>query len=178
MRLNKGYRVKKLSIQEIRKKADDLRKYYGLGHGYLDVIELLEHYMTVGSRFAFHIVSDKEMNGNAGLSWPQNHYMEIAESIYENAEDGDPESRKIIAHEVGHINLCHAIPLAWSISETMVHGPLEDSEIQADYYAFELLMPVEGVRECKSMREVSEKFIVEHQVAMDRWHALKIEGLI
>jgi len=118
------------------------------------------------------------MLGNAGLSWPQALYMEIAMSIYVSAESNGLVARKIIAHELGHMNLGHVIPLAWSTADTIIRDPQENSEVQADQYGFELLMPVDGVKNCKDYREVARVFVVEEQVALSRWHSLKLEKLI
>ena len=176
LRKQKGSRVRRLTKEQIRRKALDLRRLYNIADGYVDVTDLIELCMSQ-SRFRFHIVNDEELPGIAAFSSPQDHYMEIAESIYNKAYNNDPKARFIIAHEIGHIHIGHSTPLQWATTENICRHPLDDSEYQADIYAVELLLPITGVIKCKNPRHVSEKYVVEQTVAFDRWIEIQNEGL-
>ena len=172
--MHRGSQVSRKSIADIRRRADDVRRSFGLGDGYMDIVSFLE-FELAGRGVVYHYQETWHLKGQQAYARPQEGLIVISEDIRVAACNGDPEARFTFAHEIGHLCLEHKHAFAksviayWSVNE--------DSEWQADQFAMEILMPATGVRsKCSGSKDVQRIYKVTPEHATLRWTNLNQEG--
>ena len=134
--------------------------------GKLDVIDYLEFLQREGACFVV-ILPDDEMELEKAYTHIKHKIICIAESVYIDAFNDDPQARFIIAHEIGHIIL-HS-----NKEKVAIHDKMED---EANLFATELLIPSEWI--IREMRRrvikiigadyIAQKFGVEENIAKEQ----------
>ena len=173
---NRGVKVKRRSVWEIRENAMKLRELLDIGPGAVDVLKLLEHKLhELG--VDFQVVEVEELSQDEGLCEPNEDIIKIRQDVYEALSYGDARARFTAVHEIGHLVMHTNVQLARS--SVQYHHWKEDSEWQADTFSAEFLMPADEVAEhCSSELDIQYRFNVSKQAAEIRWRELKREGVV
>lgn len=178
----RGVKVPGCKRSDIRELAMSIRGSVNQPGGKLDVIHLLEIDLQ-GADLAYldPVEDDALMDGELARAYPDTNWIQIRNSVYESACDGDGMARFTIAHEIGHLLLHKGCNHFSRYAENAgTHRIFEDSEWQADNFAAELLMPANDIveRGLSTVAEIQEAYGVSQQAAKFRLKNLKDEGLI
>lgn len=169
-----GQKVAPKSMLEIRKKAIEFRNAVQQKKPYIQVTALLE--VLQNTEFLeFEIVNDLQFGEEEAISYPDQSFMQIKQSIYEKAHQGDGHCRFTIAHEFGHI-LMHREQASYARGSTGDHAVFEDSEWQADTFASEFLIDQRLIPPNISTYEICNIFGVSYSAAsrrLERFHQEK-----
>jgi Zn-dependent peptidase ImmA (M78 family) len=175
-------KVPPLSRKQIRDVARNIRRIAKEMNGgntpffaivdFLDVI-LAKHY----EEFTLEILSEHEMGEAHGITFPDQHLIQIRDDVYTGACHHQGRDRMTLAHELGHYVLHSDLGHA-RIFEYNKIKPYESSEWQASAFAGELLISVDHISGCNQPFEVAEKFGVTLDAAKYQWEVFKKEGLI
>jgi hypothetical protein len=166
-------RVTCKSLGQVRAIASRARELLGISGHRINMVDLLENRLRrIGIHF--HIVNAVAIPGEAARAVPEKGELLVTEEAYDGIHAGHPDHALLIPHEIGHF-ADHAGSFARST--TYYHGVSEDSEIQADQFAHEFLMPVSLVlRNCVSWADVQQVFRVPAKDARLRHLVLGLEG--
>jgi hypothetical protein len=138
------------------------------------MVDLLENRLRRAG-IHFHIVDADAIPGEAARALPEKGLLLVTQEAYDGIHAGDPDHMLLVPHEIGHFALDHAASFARS--NLPYHGICEDSEIQADQFSHEFLMPVSLVmRHCMSWDEIQRVFGIPAKEARLRHLVLKLEG--
>lgn len=139
----------KLNEADIAERAHHYRRAFGISDiVYVDIIDLLEFKVSEFiSDFRLMVRRDIDLAYAAETTIdPPRIY--VRESIYDSACEGDPDSRRILAHELGHLLLHNNItgPMQKNFNgyeeQIIDMNSLESTEDQADIFARNFLAPV------------------------------------
>lgn len=170
----RGMRVAPRNLGQIRSVALRARELLGISEHPIDMVDLLENGLRRNG-IHFHIVEADAIIGEAARAVPDRGLLLVTEQAYDGILAGDPDHMLLIPHEIGHFALEHAASFA--LSNLGRHGIFEDSEIQADQFSHEFLMPVSLVaRHCSSWEDVQRVFWVPEREARIRHRVLRTEG--
>lgn len=133
---------------DIALRAVRFREHLGIAETlYVDIVEILEFRVREFiPEFKLMVRRDIELDKTA-ITTENPPRIYVRETIYDAACEGDSESRRILAHELGHLLLHHKIdgPKHKSLEsyqpEFSGMTSLDSSEDQADIYARNLLVP-------------------------------------
>lgn len=133
---------------DIARRALKFRDHLGISEKlFVDIIDILEFRVKEFiPEFKLMVRRDIEMEKTATTSEDPPRIF-VRETIYDAACDGDPESRQILAHELGHLLLHHKIEGSKHKSidgyQPSFKGmtALDSVEDQADIYARNFLVP-------------------------------------
>lgn len=172
-----GTRVARRSHLEIRDIALGARKVLGIDGARIDMIDLLEYGLD-SHGIRYHYAPDEEMGEDIARWVPSQGRIVVALSAYESLSKGEPDHHLLIPHEFGHSVLAHESSFGWAIADP--HHPLvEDSEWQANVFAFEFTMPFNIVqRMCQSVVDITKVFGVTDRDASVRALMLRTERAI
>lgn len=134
----------------IAKKAHELRVKLGVAEKtYVNIIDILEFQIVeILPEFRLMVRRDIELDGLAFTTIDPPRIF-VRESVYDAACNGDPRSREILAHELGHLLLHQSMTVGRMQENAEGHMEQfrrqnlgESSERQADAFARHLLIPV------------------------------------
>ena len=155
--------AKPLSRRDIRTVAKIFHKIMD-SKGYFDIIAFLELKMAdIDPDFVFEVVEDDKLPFAYAQSYPDEHLIQVRESVYYGAINNNGRDRFTLCHELGHC-IFHGQK---NISYLRADRELEkykDPEWQADTFAGELLVPEEIARTC-TVLEISKKCVVSYTAA-------------
>lgn len=168
----KGYKVQPRSTREIATMASSVRTVLGIGDfEQVDVVKVVE--CTLARLFEkdgyIGIITrpDEEMCGAYAKLVVRKDcsYIEVAESVYLGASEGNARDRFTLAHELGHFCLDHYVGFARN-GKDEDHRPFEDSEWQANCFAGEFLAPSSAIaQEDMSIDEIVDRYNVSAHAA-------------
>lgn len=161
-----GKRVAPTSLQKIRAQAFNFRDRVGLTSPYIKVVGLLE-VLQEFEVLEYEVVEDHILGEEEAVSYPDQGFMRIKESVYDRAYAGDGHCRFTIAHELGHM-IMHRGQSNYARGSNGSHEVYEDSEWQADTFASELLIDVRSISDNADEYDVSEIFGVSLSAARYR----------
>lgn len=139
---------------------------------FLDVI-LPKHFED----FSLEIIDAEQMGDAHGITFPDDHLMQIRSDIYKRACQKQGRDRLTMAHELGHYVLHANLGMARMAPMGSIK-PWISSEWQASCLAGELLVSVDHISKCKNPTEVSEMFGVTMTAAEYQWNVFKKEGIV
>ena len=143
------YNSKGMSASEIAIQADQIRQAVGItNEQYIDIVRLLEFEVrNIITGFDLIVVPDEELNGDHALTNIDPPRIFVSESTYNSACAGNPYSRFVLAHELGHLilhkrydNISHHSSrneYQYNILSTPIYNK---SEWQADCFAASFLV--------------------------------------
>jgi len=140
--------LEKQSELDIARRALKFRDYLDISSRvYVDIIEILEFRVPEFiPEFKLMVRRDIELE-NTAETYEDPPRIYVRETIYDAACEGDPECRRILAHELAHLLLHHKVegPKHRSIDQykPQFEGmtSLDSTEDQADIYARNFLVP-------------------------------------
>lgn len=135
--------------------------------GYLQLDRLLESMPEALPGFEFAVLESREMGGDHARTLPDNLQMQIRQDVYDGLCRGNGRDRFTVAHELGHLFLHSGMSFArtWTPQQKVYYN----SEWQADTFASALLIDEQLLAECRSEREVADRFGVTPSAAHARW---------
>lgn len=134
--------VRPLSRLDIRSIANVVRKLAG-SPVYFNIVKFIENCLSIlDPEFVFLILPDCEMKGVYAKAFPDLHIIQVRESVYLQAVNGDSRHRFTLCHELGHY-LMHGPQNVVFPRIERKPLPFEDPEWQANTFAGELLVPPE-----------------------------------
>lgn len=134
--------VKPLSRMDIRAKAEAVRKMAG-NPVCIDIVRFIENGLAIlDPESEIVILPDNEMKDAYAKAFPDLHLIQIRESVYNQAVNGDYRHRFTLCHELGHY-LMHGVQNIVFPRSKLKPFPFEDPEWQANTFAGELLVPPE-----------------------------------
>ncbi len=173
----RGIRVSAKNLGEIRSIATRARETLGVNEHPIDMVDLLENTLRRHG-IHFHVVENTSILGEAARAIPEKGLILVTLRAYDGIHMRHPEHVLLVPHELGHFALGHAVTFARSMSTTP-HGILEDSEIQADQFSHEFLMPPVMVRRhCLSPQDLQRVFGISKKDAEIRYAVLRAEGYL
>ena len=159
-----GHKVRPLSGAKIKKIANQFRDAFDLKKAYLKIPQLYEALQSM-EFLEFEIVEDAHMSEEA-RTFPDKSFIEIKESIYNGACEGDGHCRFTLAHELGHLLLHkNQNSKSYARGEVAKHEVFEDSEWQADEFASELLMDSRLISDDMTSNKAAKEFGVSKMAA-------------
>ena len=155
-----------ISRNELRKRADLLRKITGEDGLYFPVVEFIEHVLpNIFDDFALVILEERELKDQHGLTTPDEHVIRIRQDVYDRACAGYGRDRMTCAHEVGHLFVHQQEIMGFSRLDSNIKVPVyRDPEWQANAFAGELLMNHKLIKGL-SVEEVVSKCGVSYKAA-------------
>jgi hypothetical protein len=172
-----GYRVAPILHEAIRVAADNARRALGINSLRIDMCKLLECDLEVIG-YHFHIAEDDDIKGEVARAEPANGRLTLTLAAYDGIRARDSKYELILPHEIGHIALNHASTFAYS-NPNIVHGAMQDSEVQADHFSHEFAMPIYAIqRHCRSVDDIRSFFNVPKLDAEIRANTLRLEKFI
>jgi len=175
----RGYRVAPRTVGEIRAVAQRARVLLGVTGPELDLdmVSLLENKLRKHG-IHFHIVSPDQLPGDAARIEPETGRLLITEPAYDSIHERDPNFQLLIPHELAHLALEHVVTFARTNTGD-AHSALEDSEVQADVFSHEFVMPVHQVkRRCQTVDDIARVFNVPKKDARIRAGVLRGDGIL
>jgi hypothetical protein len=168
-------RVAPKTWAEIRAVALRARQLLGISEHPINMIDLLENGLRRHG-IHFHVVDAGAIPGEAARALPEKGLLLLTQEAYDAVHDRDPNHVLLIPHEIGHFALAHAVSFARA-NANEPHGILEDSEIQADQFSHDFLMPVPLVtRHCRTWEDLRRVFGIPDKDAKIRHMVLRLEG--
>jgi putative toxin-antitoxin system, toxin component len=170
-----GIPVAPRKVKDVRLVTQLTRLIFGIKGYFCDVVGILEKFGTGHfSDYKFEIIADNDpiLQDAWAITTPHERTIRIKESVYNNACNGEPQSRFTIAHELGHLFLHHKFDETFAREKA--YGYIEtwrDSEWQADTFAAEILMPKDLVRGL-TIEEICKNCGVSHSAAETRLRKL------
>ena len=171
----KGVRVLPCSTATLRELARKIRQVLHLENTpCFPVVRILEFFQQTLEDFDFEIVEDHELPKGMFANYnPLTGFVQIKETFYKMANEGNGFARWTILHECLHHILHRNQIAALARQDNSAHRPYEDSEWQADTLACELLMPIEMIDTGMSAEEIAAKFGVSLKAARIRLEKMK-----
>ena len=139
------YIVEPKSRKELRRLANVLREVLGLEKViFFPIVEILDVLSEIFDNFLYEIVEDSEFpeSVHTDIDIRRGH-IQIKETVYNRACEGEGRDRMTIAHEIGHfftVCLC-GFKLQRNYDEKANVPPYKDPEWQAKCFAGELMIP-------------------------------------
>jgi uncharacterized protein DUF955 len=152
--------VPPLTQKQITAVAKELREKLGLEDKFApDLIDILEFQLPeLFPSFRLTIVGDAKL-GPSVLACSRGDPPEIvlSESTYRRAIGGNARARFTLAHELGHVMLCHIGEFRRDAGGRRLNaiGRQADPEWQANQFAAAFLMPEHIVRKFNNAKDVS-----------------------
>jgi hypothetical protein len=173
----RGMRVAAKDVAEIRSIATRARELLGLAGRPIEMVDLLENRLRKHG-IHYHIVSQAKIPGDAARAVPERGLILLTHEAYDGIHDGDPDCVLLVPHELGHFALGHLATFARA-NYRQPHRVDEDSEIQADQFSHEFVMPPDVVKgACSSIVQIQQVFRVPAGDARIRYQVLREEGLL
>ena len=172
MKRSLGKKVKPLSEKKIVGVAHSIRDQLEIGSSYLKITNLYEVLQEM-EELVLEILEDNELEEEA-LCFPDHKLIQIKESVYNDACDGNGHARFTLAHELGHLFLHQKQEsLSYAKGKRASHKIFEDSEWQADVFASELLMDTRMVDINMEAEDAAHEFGLSKLAAQYKLKKLK-----
>lgn len=176
------YQVPPMSRKQIRNVAKNIRRInkemIGQDAPFFPIVQFLDVTLTKHMEdFSLEILDEYEMGEAHGVTYPDEHLIQIRSDVYKWACHDQGRDRMTLAHELGHYVLHSDIGLARMAAMGSIK-PFRSSEWQANALAGELLISAEHIFDCHSPSEVALKFGVTLEAATYQWDVFKKEGLV
>lgn len=157
-------KVKPQSRKNIRRIANWLKSELGLTIDEpVDVFHLMEKVLYKELEdYSFEVHTVEEMKEDEGKTYPSENRVLIREDVYELALEDDARARFTFIHELGHLVLHDQVPV-YARNEEEVKK-YEDPEWQADCFAGEFLMPLDGIKDL-TVENIMQKYGVSRKAA-------------
>ncbi len=161
----KDCKVTRRRYEQVGAKARDLRRFLGVDMLYaFDITKQIERLagQTFGSLGVLHLdVFEQDQEDLAFVTFRPELTLYVHQEIWRDARRGEPKSRFILAHELGHILLHGFHRLAFSEDESLhLHSfPEEErAEPQANWFAEQFLAPDHLARNTKDETDLCLQF--------------------
>lgn len=175
MNIQEGFRVPPLSTKAIREIALKIRNQIPSDN--FNVLVFMELWIgKVIPNLQLLPAAKEEMKDCLGKTFPDNKLILLREDVYEGARKNIPQHRFTVIHELGHLLLHSNLKEISYQRATENARAYENSEWQANTFAAEFLMPVNKIRQCESIKDITSRFGVSSQAARTRVNKLKKEG--
>ncbi len=176
------YQVPPLSRKQIRDVAKNIRRINiemtGQDAPFFPIVHFLDVTLTKNFEdFSLEIMDEYEMGDAHGMTYPDEHLIQVRSDVYERACRDQGRDRMTLAHELGHYVLHSDIGLARMAPDGSIK-PFRSSEWQANALAGELLVSCEHISNCKGPAEVALMFGVTMEAAKIQWNAFKQDGIV
>lgn len=173
-----GYKVKPMSIKDIRNLTDMVRDFFRIDPKRpFPILQFIENVVPEWVEgFSFEILDDEECEeGLFAGYYPVEKQLSCRQSVYQKAFEGDGASRGHLCHELGHIFLHRnqGAVLARGGVGSGKHAKYEDSEWQANTFERELLIPFGQLTPAMTIDDISKNYetsMALAEVAYDRYH--------
>lgn len=108
---------------------------------------------------------------------PHLNTLRVDCDVWDSACNGNAESRRVLAHEIGHVVLKHYAAAGLYRDNQVAVNPETDSEHQANWFADELMMDSRLIK-CSSdgVLAIMQRFDVSEGMATRRLRDLILEG--
>lgn len=171
------YKVKWRSYESIGAIALKMRKKFGLSNiGVFNIVHLFRRLegLQFGRSGSLNIKLYKDLPKKAYVTHkPLTLHVDI--EIWNEAEEGEPLARFILAHELGHILLHEDYEYRYSSDEAsrlkFVQNE-ESSEWQADSFGEQFLVPNALSTRCKTVLDITTNFDIPELYAQNRLEKL------
>lgn len=178
-----GYKVKPMSIKEIRHLTDRVRSFFNIDpRKAFPILPFIENVVPeYVEGFTFAILEDDDFEESIFTDFnPIEKQLRCRESVYQKAFEGDGASRGHLCHELGHIFLHRnqGAVLTRGFMGSRRHAKYEDSEWQASTFERELLIPFGQLTTEMTTDEIAKRYETSEQLAsisLDRYHKSLIE---
>ncbi len=175
------YQVPPLSRKQIRNVARNIRNIFrelnGQDAPFFPIVEFLDVALTKHFEdFSLEVLDEIEMGDAHGMTYPDQHLIQIRADVYAGACRHLGRDRMTLAHELGHYVLHSDIGLARMATRESIK-PYRSSEWQATALAGELLISADHITGCGNPSEVALKFGVTLEAAIYQWDIFKKDGL-
>lgn len=174
----RGHKVPALSTKHIKDVTDVVSNLIGAVsggelRGARDIVGILDrHLPKLMPHFTLMIMEDHELPDAYARTYPGEMVIQVRQSVYEGARNGNGRDRFTLAHELGHLFL-HSGVTAYARQEKCQHKVYEDSEWQADTFAAEFLMPIDEARAMTTSYALMQHFNVSETAAQMRIDKIK-----
>ncbi len=122
----------------------------------------------------FDVVEGDLLGARMGAVNPLTGSFMIREDVYDAATRDEPRARFTVAHEAGHA-MMHVGTLNRMPATAQGQTPaFRDPEWQANRFAGAILMPRHLVKQCRSIDEITRRFVVSREAAKNRIKTLKL----
>lgn len=156
-------KVRPRSRKNIQEEAQGLRDSLGIKTCKLPILKIYEA-LPHFDDLELEVVEDRELPTDEAVTYPDLKIIQVRESVYDAAYEGDPRSRFTLAHELGHYFLHRNQPPSYARSS----GDYKiyfDCEWQADRFASELLIDRRKFTGDWSVEDIMEIFQVSQPAA-------------
>jgi Zn-dependent peptidase ImmA (M78 family) len=161
----KDCKVKRRRYEQVGEKARKLRQWLGIDMRYtFDITKQIERLVgqTFGTLGVLYLdLFEQDNEDLAFVTFNPKLALHAHREIWDLARLGEPKSRFILAHELGHVLLHGFHRLAFSDDEArhMKSFPAEErAEPQADWFAEQFLAPDHLARNCKVDTDLCQQF--------------------
>ena len=155
--------AKPTSRAKIRKTTELIRKI-AQAEDYFDVVRFLEHRLPMMDEdFELCVLADEEMHGYYAKAYPDQHKIEVRQSVYLGAIENIGGHRFTLCHELGHYFMHGSERISYPRTQEKIQA-YEDPEWQANTFAGELLVPANIARNF-TVSEISQRCGVSNIVA-------------
>lgn len=160
------------SRKKLRYLAELVRKELGIATDkkYIDITWVLERLDVLDSNYSFEIVPDEQLEaGVQAQTDVTKNTIYIKESVYEGAIQNNGRDRMTIAHEMLHLILHQ--PASLTLFRRTDDLPLyKNPEWQAEYFAGELLMPYDQIKNMTEEEIVAQCKVSERAAHYQKTH--------
>lgn len=173
-------KVRYRRYEAVGEEARKLRSWLGIDAYYLfDITRQIEFLVgrTIGSLGVLHLdLFNYDADDLAWVSFKPRLTLHVHREIWTDARLGEPKSRFILAHELGHIFLHGHYRQAFSEDESthLKAWPEEErAEPQANWFAEHFLAPDHLAANCKDEASLCLQFDYPEEYAANRYARLK-----
>lgn len=143
---------------------------------YFPVAKIYELLSLMFENASFEVLEDDELGDDHGRTYPDRHLIQLPNSVYERACDGEGRDRFTMCHELGHLMMHRGIAFS-RIDPFRPPKIYCNSEWQADTFASHLMMPSKFVAQCVSVDQLVDTFGVSLEAALARRGELKKQNV-
>lgn len=160
------------NARQIEQLAATVRRVLGIpAEGRIAMQPILEHALDVIFEDGhFEVLEDHEMAGAEARVSTYEPVISLSARTYRQLQKSDARARMTVAHEVGHLLMHCAMPVAMNSG---TYDPRRDPEWQADMFAAALLMPRTAFIKMASINQAMQVFGVSRSAAVQRARRLK-----
>ena len=173
---NNGFEVKPMSMNDISFYSSITwevarQKNFVNADGWVDIVGLMENggILDTDVGCGLSIVDDKALPNAYAMTFADGS-IQVRESVYNAACDGDARSRFTLAHELGHV-LMHKKQIGMARAINASTKLYCDSEWQANEFAGRLLLPDEELKNVigkQGADEIAKTYGVSYECASIR----------
>lgn len=173
----RGFKVAPKTLSQIRSVALASRQRLGIFDSPINMVDLLENRLVLHG-ISYHVVEAERIPGDAARAVPDEGLLLITDEAHKALYGRNPDHELLVAHEFAHFVLRHAASFSRSLQGEN-HHMSADSEVQADHFSHEFVMPPLLVkRHCQSAEDIHRAFNVPIKDARIRRDVLRSERLI